>query len=127
MPKYSMLTPKKVRDSSVSPKKVNACPSILMQVFYGCAFDNFLSEASKDWPILERITEVASTGVRQGFVEVVAQIPSHAQPISDQAQKPPFRTNVFKQHDQLELKEHFGINGRTTTMSIGLFDQVTDT
>jgi hypothetical protein len=34
---------------------------MLMQVFHDCTCDNILSEASKDWLILERITEVANT------------------------------------------------------------------
>jgi hypothetical protein len=30
---------------------------------YSYSFDNILTEANKDWRVLERITEVASTGV----------------------------------------------------------------
>jgi len=36
--------------------------STLLQLSHGCSFDTTLTEASKDWHILERIIEVATTG-----------------------------------------------------------------
>ena len=36
--------------------------STLIQLFHGYSFDNILTEANKDWLILEQIIEVASTG-----------------------------------------------------------------
>lgn len=37
--------------------------STLIQLFHGYSFDNILTEANKDWLILEQIIEVASTAV----------------------------------------------------------------
>ena len=34
---------------------------VFIQLFHVCLFDSIVTEASKDWLILERITEVAST------------------------------------------------------------------
>ncbi len=45
------------------PEKSRCSFCILIQLSHGCSFDAILTEASKDWLILERIIEVASTAV----------------------------------------------------------------
>ena len=48
--------------------------------------------------------------VGQGFVQIVAQIPPHAQPVGDQAHEVAFGANAFEEHHQLQLEEDHRIN-----------------
>jgi hypothetical protein len=51
----------------------------LMQLFHDRSFGNILTEASKDWLILERVTLVASTGAEPIFRESKRGIVSNSE------------------------------------------------
>src|SRR5258706_5422474 len=86
--------------------------------------DNLLEEATKHLHAIA-FTDTSEAGmIWQGLVQIVAHIPPHAQPISRMTHQQAFRTNIFKEHDELELKKHDRINGGTPLDGIGLLHEL---
>jgi len=56
--------------------------------------------------------------IGQGLVQIVANIPTNAEPIRRMPHQLPFRTDALEKHHELELKEDDGIDGWTTTAPI---------
>ena len=50
-------------DSQRNPEKSKCMFSTIIQLFLVCSYDTILTEASKDWLVLERINEVARTSL----------------------------------------------------------------
>src|SRR6266567_4442118 len=86
---------------------------------------NRLKEAAKDVDPIA-LTNARETGmVGQGLVQIVANIPPHAEPICCMAHQLPFRADALKEHHQLQFEEHNGVNRRATATSIGLLHELT--
>ena len=77
--------------------------------------DNGLEEAAKDLQAVAGADAGETRMVGKGFVEVVAEIPPHAQPVGDQAHQQPLGTHPFEKHDELEFEKDHWINARSST------------
>jgi len=64
--------------------------------------------------------------VGQGFVEIVAEIPSHAEAVGTDVFQLSLGSNTLEEHDKLELEEHDGVDGRTAGGRLTVAYQVTD-
>src|SRR5690349_15582683 len=64
--------------------------------------------------------------IRQLLVQVIAEIPAQAEPVRRDAQQLAFRADALEEHDELQLEEHDGINGRAPTRSIERSNQRVD-
>ncbi len=53
-------------------------------------------------------------------------IPPHAEAISRMTHQQTFGTNIFKEHDELQLEEHDGVNRGTASACIGLLHKLPD-
>src|SRR5690349_12018333 len=62
--------------------------------------------------------------IREGFIQVVANEPTHAEPVSRKLHQVPFGAKDFKEHHEVQLEEDHRINGGATSLRIGPFDQV---
>ena len=62
--------------------------------------------------------------IGQGLVQIVANIPPHAEPICCMLHQEPFGADIFKEHDQLQFEEHDRINGGATTTCIALMHKL---
>jgi len=58
--------------------------------------------------------------IGQWLVQVIPKKPPHAQPICRMAHQLPFGTYSFKEHHELKLEKHDGVNGGTAFARIGL-------
>src|SRR5205823_3252172 len=53
-----------------------------------------------------------------------AKVPPHAESISRMPHQETFRANIFKEHHELQLEKHDGVNGGTATSCIGLLNKL---
>src|SRR5262249_34915393 len=90
------------------------------------AVDNCLEEAAEDGDEVA-VTNAGQAGVvGQSFVEIVAQIPSHAEAVGTDVFQLSLGSNTLKDHDKLELEEDDGIDGWATERRITVAYQITD-
>src|SRR5260370_32269203 len=79
---------------------------------------------------LEQLDTIAFTNTREtrmigeGFIEIVTDIPAHAELVSSQNHQLPFGADAVKEHHELQLEKDHRINRGATSLRIGLFDQV---
>src|SRR5258708_9768585 len=89
-------------------------------------FHNRVEEAAKDVDAIA-FTNARQTGmIGQRLVQIIAKIPTHAQPICRMAHELPFGAYSLKKHDELQFEEHDRINGRTPFAGIGLLNKLPD-
>jgi hypothetical protein len=62
-------------------------------------------EAAEDLQAVAGADARQARMIRQGFVQVVAQEPPHAEPVGRQAQELAFGANALKEHHELQAKE----------------------
>ena len=62
--------------------------------------------------------------VGQRLIQIVADVPAHAEPVSSQSHQLSFRADAVKEHHEVQLEEDHRVNGGATCVSIRLFDQV---
>src|SRR5713226_4895077 len=60
------------------------------------------------------------------LIQVIAQEPAHAEPIGRMTHQEPLRADALEKHDELQLEEDDGIDGRAATACIGLLHKLAD-
>src|SRR5439155_6437717 len=86
--------------------------------------DNGLKEATEQLDAIALTNTRETRMVGQRLIQIVADVPAHAEPISSKLHQESFRANVVEEHHQLQLEEDHRIYGGATCTSIRLFDQV---
>jgi hypothetical protein len=87
---------------------------------------NRLEKAAKDVQAVAAADARQARVVGQRFVQIVANIPPHTEPVGDQAQEVAFGANTFEEHYQLQLEEDDWINAGASTWGIALVDKLPD-
>src|SRR6266852_8278994 len=70
---------------------------------------NPLKEAAKHVHAVPSANACQTGMIWQGLVQIIANIPTDAEPVSSVPHELPFRTETLEKHDQLELEKYDGI------------------
>lgn len=85
---------------------------------------NRFEEVAKHRQAIARADAGEAGVVRQGFVEIVPEIPSDAQAVLRVAHEEALRTNAFKKHHQLQFEKDFGGHRWSTAWYVGILHQI---
>src|SRR5260370_28630345 len=95
---------------------------LLLALFYDC-----VEEAAEHLYSIALTDAGQARMIGQGLTHIIAQIPQNAEPVCRMAHQLAFRAYPLKKHDELQFEEHHRLNGRTTTVCIGLMHQLAHT
>jgi hypothetical protein len=88
--------------------------------------DDGLEEATEHLHAIARANARQAGMIGKWLIQIVAHIPTHAQPILCMRHQQTFGANALEKHHQLEFEKDDGINGRTTTACIRLLNKLAD-
>src|SRR5207247_1606882 len=88
--------------------------------------DNGVEETAKDVHAIALADARQAGMIWQGFVQIVSDVPSDAEPIRCMPHELPFGAYSLEEHHELQFEEDNGINRGTTTACIGLLHKPPD-
>jgi hypothetical protein len=86
--------------------------------------DDGLEESSKDVQAIALADFAEGRMIGKRFIQIIADIPPHAQSICHLAHEQALRPYIFKEHHQLQFEEYHRINRRSSGNCVALANQV---
>ena len=88
--------------------------------------DHVLEEAAKDLEPEALPDAGEAGGIGQRLVEAVTEVPADTEAVHGQGEELPLRAQALEEHHQVELEEDHRIDGRPSSIGIGVLDPIPD-